>query len=650
MTSTEKKRILLIQCGATRRQFDVERFGFEPEVGLARYGAPNMPLACATIAALTPEQYDVDIWDENLRGQLSLEALARRSYDVVGVSVMFPHVAAHARALGKMFKILGVPVVAGGPTVSEVPEDFQGSFDSIFINEAERTWPQFLRDLEQGRVQPVYRQIDKPSMAESPRPDFGSIAAEVPRYEMGAVQTTRGCPFDCEFCDVIYLYGRRQRHKPVGQVVDEVRALEALGSRGVFFTDDEFVGDPAYAKELLSALVPVNNAFRRPLWFHTQLTLNLNRDEKLLELVRDANFHCALIGIESFNKASLRETAKHHNAVRPIQQDIRDIQSHGIGILGTFIVGFDHDGPDVFEQLWEGIQQTCVAMPRVNLLDAKRNTRLWARLRGEGRVATVRLRRKDEAPGAILNVTPGGMSRVELLEGYHALCEKLNSWPAILERIRGWISGVCRAPRVNEGSLTEAMRDRFMTEIGRSWGLSAGEHAAIGDTLAHMARVAPYLLPRVAHFLSFNQSTRLEYANYFTGYEKVIELERRGELIQDPRPLLLPSSFGAAVAGLFPELFTRLARSLPDERLIPEAMKQVLVDFLVRWGSTFRKVEPEHRAFLLELCDKATSKLGGRPANEPRDGEAALLQDARRRRLLDAVIKDVRDELAILTA
>jgi hypothetical protein len=436
----------------------------------------------------------------------------------------------------------------------------------------------------------------------------------------------------------------------VGQVIDEVRALEALGSRGVFITDDEFVGDPAYTKELLSALIPVNNSFRRPLWFHTQLTLNLNRDKELLELVADANFHCALFGIESFNKASLRETAKHHNAVRPIQKDIRDIQSYGIGVLGMFIVGFDHDGPDIFEELFEGIQQANIPMARVNMLEAMRNTRLWARLRAEGRVATIRLRRKDQVIGVKLNVTPRGMTRVELIEGFRALCDRLYTWPAILERLQGWVSGVRRPPRVNEGAFTEAMRDRFMTEIGRSWGLSAGEHAAIGDTLEHTARVAPYLLPRLIHFLCDNQIIRTEYGIYFQGYEHMIDLERRGELVQDPRPLVLPSSFGAAVGGLFPELFTKLARSLPDERLIPEAMKQVFVDFLVRWGSSFQTVEPEHRAFLLELCDKATEKLGGHAANEPRDGERALLQDARRRRLLDAVLKDVRDELAMLAA
>src|SRR5262249_16812814 len=158
---------------------------------------------------------------------------------------------------------------------------------------------------ESGQVQREYRQIDKPSLAGSPIPDFRSIAADIPRYHMGAVQTTRGCPFDCEFCEVIYLYGRRQRHKSVGQVVDEGRALEKHGSGGIFMSDDEFVGDPGYTKELLSALIPLNNSFRHPLWFYTQLTLNLSRDDELIELVRDVNFYSVLMGIESLNKDSL---------------------------------------------------------------------------------------------------------------------------------------------------------------------------------------------------------------------------------------------------------------------------------------------------------------------------------------------------------
>ncbi|MFT3764355.1 MAG: radical SAM protein [Minicystis sp.] len=464
------------------------------------------------------------------------------------------------------------------------------------------------------------------------------------------MQTTRGCPFDCEFCDVIYLYGRRQRHKPVRQVLDEVRALSALGSRTIFFTDDEFVGDPAYTKELLAALAPVNNAFVTPLRFYTQLTLNLSRDDELLSLIADANFYSALCGIESFDKVALREVGKHQNAAQDPLRAIHHIQAHGMGLWGSFIVGFDGDGPAVFEQLHQDIQRAAVPMAAVSPLTAFENTKLWARMRGEGRVATVRLRRKEEPIGLIPNITPRGMSRVELLEGYRALCAKIHAWDAILARLRAFVSGVKRPPRVREEAYDDTACDRFLAEASRAWGLAPVERDGIGDTLAHVRRVAPYLLPRVVWFLLQSEWLRRYGARFFIGYDRLLELERSGDLVQDTRPLLVPPSFGRAMTGLFPEIFTRLARSLSDEDRIPEAMKEVFVDFIVRWGSSFAELLPEHRAYLLELCDRAAAKHGGQPGSPPRAGEMDLLRAARRRRLLDAVLKDVRDEIATMTA
>lgn len=646
MASSKKKRILLVQVGPCAEDAVLDRFSRDPDRGWVRYDACMVPISCATIAGLTPDGYDVEIWDEYARGQIGPQTMLSYDYDIVGISVMFSHLDEHARLLGRRFKLFGMCVVAGGPAVSAAPEDFRDVFDAIFVNEAELTWPRFLCDFEQGQIQREYRQIDKPSLAGSPRPDFRSIAAEVPRYQMGAVQTTRGCPFDCEFCDVIYLYGRRQRHKPVGQVLDEVRALEGLGARGVFMTDDEFVGDPGYTKELLSALIPLNNSFRHPLWFYTQLTLNLSRDDELIELVRDANFYTVLMGVESLNKDSLRETQKHQNVVRDIVRDLRHVQSYGVAVAGSFVVGFDHDGPETFERLYEGIQRACLPSVGLTMLNAMQNTRLWLRLRSEGRVATVRLRRKEDLPRRMLNVTPAGMSRVELIEGYRDLCRRVYSWRAIFERLRGWVSGVTRPPRVREAAPTEAFYDQLLGAARGLWGMSAAELSDLGDTLDHAKRTAPHLMPRLVNFIGENRFLQRHYMECLPGYERMLELEREGDLVQDARPVVLPASFGAAMAPVLPELFARVAHGLPDERLIPEALKQVLVDFVLRWGSTFQKIEPEHRVFLSDLCDRAVEKLGGHAGSTLREGGGALLRDARRRRLFDAVLKDVRDELA----
>ena len=251
--SPPKKRILLIQCGLDRRQMFPREPRIDAELGFLDDG-PIAPLGCATVAALTPDTYEVDIWDEDARGQIQADTSVG-DYDIIGVSLLFSALAYQARFLGLHLKKEGTVVVAGGPGISSAPEEFRPFFDALFVNEAERTWPQFLRDYEQGSVKKEYRQVEKPELSESPAPKWSAIEQELERYEWASVQTTRGCPFDCEFCDVIYLFGRKQRHKSVEQVVKEVKGLEGMKARGIFFADDEFVGDAKYTKKLLEELI-----------------------------------------------------------------------------------------------------------------------------------------------------------------------------------------------------------------------------------------------------------------------------------------------------------------------------------------------------------------------------------------------------------
>src|SRR5262249_3788695 len=152
------------------------------------------------------------------------------------------------RQVASVLRRRGLKIAVGGPGVSGTPDAYRGSFDILFIGEAENTWPQFLRDWETGEPKTEYRQIEKPDLTASPMPDSRSLAPFAKTYAMGSVQTTRGCPFDCEFCDVIYLFGRRSRHKPIETVLAEVRAMQRLGMQSVFFCDDEFIGDPKYVK------------------------------------------------------------------------------------------------------------------------------------------------------------------------------------------------------------------------------------------------------------------------------------------------------------------------------------------------------------------------------------------------------------------
>jgi len=638
-----KKRILLILCGRNQRHVG-QREAVNDEGELVHL-APMTPLACATLAALTPEEYEVEIWDEELRGQIHASTPVGQ-YDIIGVSLMFTALAYRARFLGLLLRGQGTLVVAGGAAISAAPEDFRPYFDAIFVNEAERTWPQFLRDYAQGTVKPEYRQIEKPALSESPPPRWANIAGNISEYEWASVQTTRGCPFDCEFCDVIYLYGRRQRHKPVEQVLQEVRTLEALGAQGVFFADDEFVGNPQHAKELLAALIPANNAFRRPLRFFTQATMNLSRDEELLELMADANFYTFVLGVESLNPDSLRETRKRQNLREDLIGDIQKIQSYGLGPRGSFIVGFDHDGPETFDQLYEGIQRACIPSAVVGPLYATENTPLWTRLRAEGRIAYLRPRIAGDGTLAKLNLIPKRMTRLELIEGHHALVTRLCDWRAACARLRGWTAMVRRPPRVHERLLSPAACDRFLGSAAQSWGLSAAGRDELGDTLRETLRSAPYLINRVVFFMMKNQQTRQSQERSLGTYEQILEAERQGDLVMDQEPLLVPPAFGPAMSAFFPALYSRLYRSLPDQGMIAEAVREVLVDFVVRWGAGFERLEPHHEVFLLELCDRAAARRGGGSAAPSDEAEQGLVSQARKSRLLEAILKDVRDELS----
>ena len=274
--------------------------------------ADYMPLGLATLASLTPDEFHVDIWDELVRGRIEEIGLDKK-YDLVGVT---SHSANLGRALqiGDFFRAKGCLVVIGGPGVTSNPERCRRHFDIIFIGESELIWQQFLSDWKNGSYRSEYRQIEKPDVSLSPMPKWDSITQDVKKYAMGTVQTTRGCPNDCEFCDVIYLNGRRQRHKSVHQILEEVGNLQRLGLRSISFNDDNFSVAHGWAKEVLRSLIPANNAFPEPLRFMTQLSIDVARDDELLELLSDANFYQVLIGIESPNKESLKETlpARYH--------------------------------------------------------------------------------------------------------------------------------------------------------------------------------------------------------------------------------------------------------------------------------------------------------------------------------------------------
>jgi radical SAM superfamily enzyme YgiQ (UPF0313 family) len=229
--------------------------------------------------------------------------------------------------LAEAFRRRGKLVVAGGPFATLCPEELRGKVDVLVVGEAEYTWPRFVRDYEGGAWQAEYRQDDKPSMLDSPLPRFHLLKAD--RYRSMAIQFARGCPFNCEFCDIIVMYGRRPRTKSVAQVLAEVEAIHALGVGNIFVVDDNFIGNKKDAKALLAALIACQDARRYPIEFMTEVSLNVAQDGELLRLMKLAYFTTIFVGIESPTKASLAETHKTQNIREDLVTSVHRIQAAG---------------------------------------------------------------------------------------------------------------------------------------------------------------------------------------------------------------------------------------------------------------------------------------------------------------------------------
>ncbi len=392
---------------------------------------PN--LALPTVAGLTPPPHEVVLCDENVEA-IDFDTDA----DVVGITGFVIH-KRRMFEIAEAFRRRGKLVVAGGPFATLCPEELHDKVDVLFVGEAEYTWPQFVRDYEAGHWQAEYRQEEKPSMLDSPLPRFDLL--RVDRYRSMAIQFARGCPFNCEFCDIIVMYGRRPRTKSTAQVLAEVEAIHRLGVANIFVVDDNFIGNKKEAKELLRALAAWQEARHYPLEFMTEVSLNVAQDDELLALMKRAHFTTIFVGIESPRAASLLETKKTQNTREDIVTSVHRIQATGIEVMAGMIVGFDSDDPSIFEEQFQFIQQARIPISMTGMLNAVPKTPLHARLKAAGRLIA------DSVGDQFVftNVVPGGMSRLELYEGYRSLLRRLYGYRAYRRRAMDFI--------LNRGSL-----------------------------------------------------------------------------------------------------------------------------------------------------------------------------------------------------
>jgi radical SAM superfamily enzyme YgiQ (UPF0313 family) len=355
-------------------------WSFKHALSFVRKKASLPPLGLLTVAALLPEHWGKRLVDINVR-PLTRKDLAWADVAFVGAMTIQRESARQAIA---RCKAAGLTVVAGGPLFIGEQEAF-GDVDHFVLNEAELTLPEFLRDLTAGRARRTYETSEFADIRESPVPMWSLL--DLRRYATMAVQFSRGCPYDCDFCNVTVLLGHRPRLKTAAQIVRELDALYALGWReSVFFVDDNLIGNKRLLKEdLLPALIRWRRG-KTGMTFHTEASINLADDEAMLQLMADAGFNMVFIGIETPDEASLSECGKKHNKNRDLIADVKRIQRHGMQVQGGFIIGFDNDSPSIFARQIEFIQRSGIVTAMVGLLQAPLGTRLYQRLAAEGRL------------------------------------------------------------------------------------------------------------------------------------------------------------------------------------------------------------------------------------------------------------------------
>jgi radical SAM superfamily enzyme YgiQ (UPF0313 family) len=392
--------------------------------------AAQPPLGLMTVAALLPKAWKKRLVDTNV------ERLRDRDLawaDVVMLSAM--HIQRNSlAAIVERCRARGLRTVVGGPIASSLsPAELKT--DHVVIGEAESLIADLALDMEQGNAKPLYQAAERPEMRTSPLPDLSLI--KMNRYSTMAVQYSRGCPFNCEFCDIIEIYGRRPRTKSVAQVLAELDQLRAAGWREtVFIVDDNFIGNKARAKELCMALAEWRNQYKISFDFNTEASLNLADDPELMQLMKDAGFVSVFLGIETPDESGLIACNKLQNTRRSLLDSVALIQSYGMQVMGGFILGFDTDREDIFDRMVEFIQKSGIPIAMVGLLQAMPGTQLFQRLRKEGRIL-------DEGYGdntdVKLNFLPN-MDATRLVEGYRSVLKRIYSCDAYYERVRLYLS------------------------------------------------------------------------------------------------------------------------------------------------------------------------------------------------------------------
>jgi radical SAM superfamily enzyme YgiQ (UPF0313 family) len=570
------------------------------------------PHAIAAVAAVTPDGHDIHLHDEQLRGNVDA-LLEKEEFDVIGISLVTNQFK-RAMEIVDLCQSRGLKarVVVGGIGVSNMITRLARKVDSIFIGEAEETWPLFIDDLESGNVKPVYQKVTKPDMTKVPTPRWDLIAEDIPHYSMVSVQTTRGCPFDCTFCDVIYTFGRIPRSKTLPQILEEIRVVESLKAPLVFYADDNFCGNKKYAKDVLKEVEKLNNSFKLPLRFVTQVDVTIADDEELLCLMADSNLVEVQLGIESINKDSLNEFNKKQNLRHSLVDSINKIQSYGIIALCHMIIGADSDDKSAFDQTMNFLNKANVTQHTCHPLMAPPGTRLWYKMMREGRLAQD-TRELSDTLDIVSNIFPKQMSRIEMMRGLAKYWEQVHSPGPYIDRALGFLHGITRWPKVKRA------RPRLDKLLAMLFGLffyflfkvTPDQRRAFLRIFRETAKYARHMIPTMIFV--------------HTGY--VIDRKmalRAAEISQkqadweeaNPDKVLAVDNKGVMSRGIrenadeiFKAAYEQIRKHTADRATLYEAVTNAAIDFSDRFGEELTEFDDSHKINLKICCVRASESI-----------------------------------------
>jgi len=628
-------------------EFPPSYWGFRYALELAGKRASMPPLGLLTVAALFPESWELRLVD------LNVEPLADADLEWADL-VLTSTMVVQQRSLGEVIaraNALGKTVVAGGPHPTSFADEIVG-VDHFVLDEVEETFPRFLAGWEAGHAECVVRPAAKPAVTTTPVPRFDLL--DLSAYGSMALQFSRGCPFDCEFCDITKLYGRVPRTKSNAQMLAELDALYTLGWRGsLFLVDDNFIGNKKDALRLLPAVAEWQREHGFPFDFYTEASVNLARSEPLMDAMVAAGFSMVFLGIESPNPDALRRTNKLQNTRREdgdyLFHAVSAIQRKGMEVSGGFIVGLDGDGPGVFEAQVDFIQRAGIPIAMVGLLTAIRGTDLYARLEREGRLLAESSGNNVEIA---LNFVPE-LDRDELISGYRHVLSSLYGpdLRAYFARCRTLLRRLGRRARPRRrptrGELLALVRSLRLQLFSRQGPAYAGFLARTLLTRPSQFGEAVRMAVKGWHFQRFTAQTLATHAyreEALAGYERVEGLLERavaahGRLRRRVERQVLKAirRVQRRYRRLRPEFRHGL---LPDRAAIENALQGLARevaghDLVQRWVPRFRA------AFSVEGWRAALEAAGYAPFGEGTDREfatvavAPVVESGRLRRSLE---------------